>query len=89
MNGDGIVLSRDVDAAILQRPDQDDRDLPLVRRSLGEELAEELRRLDSDQIYADTLTGLTGVTGLEGRAPMRVHVWQDPALADVKRWHAG
>lgn len=88
-NGDGIVLCRDVDAAILRRPGQDARDLPLVRRSLGEELAEELRRLDSDQIYADTLTGLTGVTGLESRPAMRVHVWKDPALAEREEVRTG
>jgi hypothetical protein len=44
-------------------------------------LAEELRRLDADQIYSEALGAMAGVTGLDHRAPMRVHVWKDPALA--------
>jgi glucose-6-phosphate dehydrogenase assembly protein OpcA len=81
-NGDEVALTRQDDSAVLRRTGQDDRDLPLTRRSLGEELAEELRRLDADQIYADALSALTGETGLAERPKMRVHVWQDPALAE-------
>ena len=54
------------------------RSLPFSRRSLGDELAEELRRLDKDQPYAAALEAATGVTGLNARAPMRVHIWHDP-----------
>jgi hypothetical protein len=46
-------------------------------------LAEELRRLDHDQIYAAALSAATGVTGLEDRSPFRTHIWHDPAQADA------
>ncbi len=81
-NGDELSLTRDGDAAVMSRTDQDDRDLPLTRRSLGEELAEELRRLDADQIYAEALIGLTGINGIESRPKMRVHVWKDPSVSE-------
>jgi glucose-6-phosphate dehydrogenase assembly protein OpcA len=81
-NGDEVSLARHDDAAVLRRPGQGDRDLPLTRRPLGEELAEELRRLDADQIYADSLGALAGVSGLAERSPVRVHVWKDSAVAE-------
>lgn len=56
-----------------------DRLLPLVPRKLGDELAEELRRLDADQPYAAALSAATGVSGLTSRPATRTHVWQDPA----------
>jgi glucose-6-phosphate dehydrogenase assembly protein OpcA len=79
---DGVTLSltRDSDSAVFRRDGQE-RTLPLVRRPLGEELAEELRRLDADQIYADALCAITGVSDLQDRPPRRVHVWHDPAGA--------
>jgi glucose-6-phosphate dehydrogenase assembly protein OpcA len=79
-----MELVRDIAGGIatLRRTDTPDRILPLVRRPLGEELAEELRRLDADQPYAEALTAATGVSGLETRSPTRVHVWNDPALAE-------
>ena len=54
---------------MFRRTGQHDRHLPLVRRPLGEELAEELRRLDADQVYAEAL-GATPGTG-----------WTRPAAA--------
>ena len=42
-------------SATLVRPDQPDRQLPLAIRDLGELLAEELRRLDADEPYAEAL----------------------------------
>ena len=55
--------------------------LPLPRRQLGDLLAEELRRMDPDAVYADALSTSTGVT--VNREPRtRVLVWRDPALAD-------
>jgi glucose-6-phosphate dehydrogenase assembly protein OpcA len=84
-NGDTMRLTRHNDVATFSRTGQRDRQLPLVRRPLGEELAEELRRLDPDQIYADALGAVTGIAGLDRRPPTRVHIWSDPArpAADV------
>ncbi len=82
-NQDVLTLTRENGTATFTRTGQLDRQLPLVRRPLGDELAEELRRLDADQIYAEALSALSGVHGLEERSPTRVHVWKDPALASA------
>ncbi|SIQ37321.1 glucose-6-phosphate dehydrogenase assembly protein OpcA [Micromonospora avicenniae] len=81
-NGDQLILTREDSVATFRRTGQDDRQLPLVRRPLGDELAEELRRLDADQVYAEALGAISGVTGLEQRPATRVHVWKDPATAE-------
>jgi glucose-6-phosphate dehydrogenase assembly protein OpcA len=80
-NGDKLVLTREDGTAIFSRTGQPDRQLPLLRRPLGDELAEELRRLDADQIYSEALGALAGIPDLDQRSPTRVHVWSDPALA--------
>jgi glucose-6-phosphate dehydrogenase assembly protein OpcA len=82
-SGRVLTLRRDLNGgtALLQLTEQRDRVLPLVRRPHGEELAEELRRLDPDQSYAAALAAATGTTGLDYRSPTRVHVWKDPAPA--------
>jgi glucose-6-phosphate dehydrogenase assembly protein OpcA len=68
-------------SASLYRGDEERRVLPLPRRELGDLLAEELRRMDPDAIYADALSVSTGVS--VNRTPRtRVLVWRDPALAD-------
>ena len=67
--------------ATLSRTGQPDRQLPLLRRGLGDLLAEEVRRLDVDEVYGETLEAATGVTGLAERSPRRTLVWRDPALA--------
>ncbi|TQJ23992.1 glucose-6-phosphate dehydrogenase assembly protein OpcA [Micromonospora sp. A202] len=86
-NGDQLTLTREESMAVFRRTGQDDRALPLVRRPLGDELAEELRRLDADQVYAEALGATVGLRGLEQRPPQRVHVWKDPATA--RRAEAG
>jgi glucose-6-phosphate dehydrogenase assembly protein OpcA len=68
--------------ATLKRGDEPDRQLPLPRRELGDLLAEELRRMDPDYVYADSLAAATGVTGLDRRPPTRTHVWRDPAWSE-------
>ncbi|ADU09483.1 Glucose-6-phosphate dehydrogenase subunit [Micromonospora sp. L5] len=80
-NGDELTLTRDDSVAVFRRTGQEDRTLPLVRRPLGDELAEELRRLDADQVYAEALGAAAGITGLDQRPAQRVHVWKDPATA--------
>ncbi len=77
-NGDELVLTREDGTATFQRTGQADRQMPLVKRPLGDELAEELRRLDPDQVYAEALAAMSGQTGLDDRPPLRVHVWKDP-----------
>ena len=54
--------------------------LPLPRRELGDLLAEELRRMDPDPVYADALATTTGVH-VDERPRSRVLVWRDPALS--------
>lgn len=80
-SGDHLLLTREDSVATFQRTGQAERQLPLVRRPLGEELAEELRRLDPDQIYAEALGAMAGTPGLQARPDRRVHVWKDPATA--------
>jgi glucose-6-phosphate dehydrogenase assembly protein OpcA len=82
---DGGVLSltsRGDGTAVLHRSGVNDRILPLVRRKLGDELAEELRRLDPDQPYGQALGSTTGTEGLSERPPTRTHIWLDPAQED-------
>jgi glucose-6-phosphate dehydrogenase assembly protein OpcA len=67
---------------VLRREGQQDSYMPFGERPLGELLAEELRRLDHDQIYAEALSTVTGVTGLDERSPVRKHIWHDPAVAE-------
>jgi hypothetical protein len=54
---------------------------PFPDRSLGELLAEELRRLDVYEIYAEALGAVCEVPDLNERSPHRVHIWKDPAQA--------
>lgn len=64
--GQSLELIRSDNAALMRRSGARDRHLPLLRRTLGEELAEELRRLDADPVYAEALSAYTGVTDLGG-----------------------
>jgi glucose-6-phosphate dehydrogenase assembly protein OpcA len=54
--------------AALAQPDQPVRRISLARRELAECLAEELRRLDPDEIYAETLTKGLARVGARGSA---------------------
>ncbi|HVX68921.1 MAG TPA: glucose-6-phosphate dehydrogenase assembly protein OpcA [Mycobacteriales bacterium] len=67
-------------SATLQRGDEESRVLPLPRRALGDLLAEELRRMDPDAVYADALSTSTGIDVNREPHP-RILVWRDPALA--------
>ena len=64
--------------ATLSRTGRPDRPLPLKRRDLGDLIAEELRRLDADQPYAEALQAATKTKGLNDRPAKRTHVWKDP-----------
>ena len=61
--GDEIVLSRPVgDIASLHLPDGPVQQVPMPHRTLEDCLAEELRRLDADEVFGEVLArGLTAV----------------------------
>jgi len=67
--GDGdITISRpDGRNARLSRPDQPQRSVALHRRDTAELLAEELRRLDPDEVYRESLVQFAASAAAEGR----------------------
>ena len=67
---------------VLRRDGQQDSFSPFPERPLGALLAEELRRLDHDHVYAEALSNVTGIDDLEERSPARSHIWYDPAEHD-------
>jgi glucose-6-phosphate dehydrogenase assembly protein OpcA len=77
-----LTIARGKETGVLKRTGQADRTLPLPRRALGELLAEELRRLDPDEPYAEALEAATGTRGLSDRPPLRTHEWHDPVDSD-------
>jgi glucose-6-phosphate dehydrogenase assembly protein OpcA len=82
-DGTEMSLTRpDGHSAVLHRSGVQDRRLPLHRRQIGDQLAEELRRLDPDQPYARALGAATGIPKLESRPAVRQHEWLEPALAN-------
>lgn len=78
-SGEEISVTAENGEATMVRTGLPPRRVPLVARTLGDELAEELRRLDADQPYARALESATGITGLVDRPAHRVHLWRDPA----------
>lgn len=68
-SGVGIVSQRG-------RPDST---AALTERDIAELLGEELRRLDSDDVYGEALGAAAGVDGLTERPGERVLKWVDPA----------
>jgi glucose-6-phosphate dehydrogenase assembly protein OpcA len=83
-SGEGIVkvvLERRTGSVELYRPDakvgtltqagQPDRKIALHRRSVRDCLSEELRRLDPDEIYAETLKGLAKVVRGRSAGPAK------------------
>ncbi len=76
--GELALVRHDPHTAVLRRPGQPDRAVPLPERGLGDLLAEELRRLDDDPPYSDALSAWSGVAGLTARSPVREHIWRDP-----------
>jgi glucose-6-phosphate dehydrogenase assembly protein OpcA len=69
-SGNFDLLRPDGAVATLAPPGQPVRRISLGRRSLAECLADELHRLDPDEIYAETLTkGLTLISGRRGESP--------------------
>jgi glucose-6-phosphate dehydrogenase assembly protein OpcA len=79
-NGRGARLTVEGSNLVVRRDGQQDSYTPYADRSVGELVAEELRRLDHDRVYADALSAVSGVPGLNERSPFRKHIWWDPAL---------
>ncbi len=59
--GDITISRPDGRVATLARPGQPDRRVALHRRDIAELLAEELRRLDPDEIYGESLAAVAGI----------------------------
>lgn len=77
--GEVSLVRRDAASVVLHRTEQPDSDVALPERGLGELLAEELRRLDADQPYAESLGVAAGVPGLAERPDEpRTLIWVDP-----------
>ena len=84
VDGGVVELTRkDASSVVLSRTGQPDSDVALPERELGDLLAEELRRLDADQPYAEALGVATGVSGLADRPDEpRTLIWVDPMQFD-------
>jgi len=63
---------RDVAVELVRQPGQPDRLVALARREVRDCLAEELRRLDPDEIYGSALACVGRVA--RGRTPVKVPV---------------
>jgi glucose-6-phosphate dehydrogenase assembly protein OpcA len=62
-DGDISIARPDGRVATLKRPEQPPRQVALHRRDIAELLAEELRRLNPDEVYGETLARLAPRTG--------------------------
>ncbi|MEV1290681.1 glucose-6-phosphate dehydrogenase assembly protein OpcA [Pseudonocardia sp. NPDC049635] len=69
-SGDIELARPDGRTARLTQPGQPERLIALARREVPDCLAEELRRLDPDEVYEEALAGVSQVT--RGRAPVKV-----------------
>ncbi len=80
--GTTIRLAREGDrSGTLSRTGEPDRVMPLPWFDVGDLLAEELRRLDDDPVYAAALGRSAGLGDLVGRSSTRTHIWRDPVEA--------
>ena len=77
-----VRIEADHRGAVISQPNRPDSTVALADRVLGDLLSEELRRLDPDEPYRDSLETATGVTGLSERDPVREYIWFDPAEAE-------
>jgi glucose-6-phosphate dehydrogenase assembly protein OpcA len=59
--GDVVISRPDGRVAALTRPGQPDRHVALQRREIADLLAEELRRLDPDEVYGEALAAVAGL----------------------------
>ncbi len=79
LDGSELAIARtDSRTATISRSGYPDRVLPLPGRGVGELLAEELRRLDDDEVFGEALGTYSGLQNLGARSPHREHIWRDP-----------
>ncbi|MCK9896413.1 glucose-6-phosphate dehydrogenase assembly protein OpcA [Frankia sp. AgB32] len=79
LGGEQLAITRtDARSATISRSGFPDRVLPLAARGLGDLLAEELRRIDDDDVFAEALGTWSDLPDLGTRPPHREHVWHDP-----------
>lgn len=80
------LVRPDGTVATLSQPGQPDRRISLKRRGLAECLADELRRLDADEVYAETLTkGLGMLQAARRTASEAAAEGLAPSAADSRR----
>jgi len=80
-DGREVKMTNEGYKLLMRRPGQPDTIQPFPQRTTGDMLAEELRRLDADEPYAEALGAVSGLTDLAQRPAVRTHIWMDPALA--------
>lgn len=81
-----LVRPQDGDTATLSQPGQPDRTIALAARSDAECLADELRRLDPDEVYHEALTvGLRKVIISRHTASEAVKAGRAPSVAEAER----
>jgi glucose-6-phosphate dehydrogenase assembly protein OpcA len=71
-DGDISLTRPDGRVALLRRPDQPERKVSLHRRETSELLSEELRRLDPDEVYAESIAPLATAPAPEPGGAKRV-----------------
>ncbi|HTZ44695.1 MAG TPA: glucose-6-phosphate dehydrogenase assembly protein OpcA [Jatrophihabitans sp.] len=81
-DGREVKMTNEGYKLLMRRPGQADTIQPFPQRTTGDMLAEELRRLDADEPYAEALGAVSGMTDLAKRPAVRTHIWVDPALAN-------
>jgi glucose-6-phosphate dehydrogenase assembly protein OpcA len=80
------LVRPDGSVATLSQPGQPDRRISLKRRGLAECLADELRRLDADEVYEEALTrGLAMLSPASKTAGEAAADGQAPSLTEARR----
>lgn len=81
-----LVRPQDGNTATLSQPGQPDRSIALAHRGDAECLADELRRLDPDEVYREALVlGMHKVTVSRHTASEAVKVGRAPSVAEAQR----
>ncbi|MDR7303390.1 glucose-6-phosphate dehydrogenase assembly protein OpcA [Haloactinomyces albus] len=84
-SGNVEIVRPDGRSGTLTQPGQPDRTVALHRRDLRTCLAEELRRLDPDEVYENTLPGLTDI--VRGEEPQETGTQEAPEQAEQAEQH--